>query len=587
MKKFSVLIALVLLAVAGTGYAVTCAYDNVPAATLLVPYWKVSLNGATGFPIGTGGTDTLVSVVNVSVPGVIAHVTVWNKYSKAVIDFNVPLTGKDTVSFSMRDIMNGKLSPNYPQCGPDLPAADLAVCLSTKAGAGPPKSYPIDPCGLIDPGLPTAVYQPSVGFGQTQFIRFSHPDAPSGIDVLTSISQYNLASVDAIGAGFRGTVWNSLDESGDVTSFTSSGGSNILDKDNPACGWAATNPLSGALSGYLTIDVVNYCTNFFPDQADFYNKDAIATAGWTQPSYPDFPCIDGSCAVTYTPNVLIGDVFYVDTATQGGNVSGDPAVAIEFDSRLPFTGTALLPTTRTFFGKFVAGVAIGACGAEAGPFGCNLGSPAAFQFPGDGREPLGDHYGFRYLADQGNGLQSWITVWRSDWYAPYGAAGINLCAWADPTAKANNGKSGSGLFDDLHQVQILTYDNDENLFGGVGIPPGPSGPPPGSNSPNYIFLESQRINLLAAETAGAGWNPALFKGGWVDMRLDGIGYDGLSKTTGLYNMGWVGVQHTAPGAFISVGHAAANLSEQFLCQPNRVDIGTVVDFGTQPAFVKK
>src|SRR5664280_2289869 len=125
MKKLSVLIALVLLAVAGTGYAVTCAYDNVPAATLLVPYWKVSLNapagpgGVPGFPIPTGGTDTLVSIVNVSTPGVIAHVTVWNKYSKPVIDFNIPLTGKDVVSFSMRDIMNGKLSPNDSvQCHP-------------------------------------------------------------------------------------------------------------------------------------------------------------------------------------------------------------------------------------------------------------------------------------------------------------------------------------------------------------------------------------------------------------------------------------------------------------------------------------
>src|ERR1035437_6720395 len=92
MKKFSVLIALVLLAVAGTGYAVTCAYDNVPAATLLVPYWKVTPNGATGDRIPSGGTDTLVFIVNVSMPGVIAHVTVWNKFSKAVIDFNIPLT---------------------------------------------------------------------------------------------------------------------------------------------------------------------------------------------------------------------------------------------------------------------------------------------------------------------------------------------------------------------------------------------------------------------------------------------------------------------------------------------------------------
>src|ERR1039457_7313823 len=72
MKKFSVLIALVLLAVAGTGYAVTCAYDNVPAATLLVPYFKVSLNGATGYPIPSGGTGTLLSGVHVSPPGRIA-----------------------------------------------------------------------------------------------------------------------------------------------------------------------------------------------------------------------------------------------------------------------------------------------------------------------------------------------------------------------------------------------------------------------------------------------------------------------------------------------------------------------------------
>ena len=214
MKKFSIVIALVLLAVAGTGYAVTCAYDNVPAATLLVPYFKVSLNGATGFPIGSGGTDTLVSIVNVSTPGVIAHVTVWNKYSKAVIDFNLPLTGKDAVSFSMRDIMNGKLSPNLPQY-------DTV-------------KYPVDPCGITNPGLPTVSYKPSVGFNQTQFIRFSHPDSATlGIDVITSVSQYNINGVvDAIGPGFRPAVWNSLDESGDITTFTTSKGSNVLDLDN-------------------------------------------------------------------------------------------------------------------------------------------------------------------------------------------------------------------------------------------------------------------------------------------------------------------------------------------------------------------
>ena len=55
MKKFTVLVALALLAATGTSYAVTCAYDNVPAATLLVPYFKVSRNGSTGADIPEGG----------------------------------------------------------------------------------------------------------------------------------------------------------------------------------------------------------------------------------------------------------------------------------------------------------------------------------------------------------------------------------------------------------------------------------------------------------------------------------------------------------------------------------------------------
>src|SRR5512142_1801663 len=110
MKKLSVLVVLGLLAVAGTGYAVTCAQDNVPAATLLVPYFKVSRNGSAGTDIPEGGVDTMVAITNVSAINMIAHVTVWNKYSAAVLDFNVPLTGFDVATFRMKDILNGKLN---------------------------------------------------------------------------------------------------------------------------------------------------------------------------------------------------------------------------------------------------------------------------------------------------------------------------------------------------------------------------------------------------------------------------------------------------------------------------------------------
>jgi hypothetical protein len=521
MKKLSVFIALALLAVAGTGYAVTCAYDNVPGATLLVPYWRVSLNGATSAPIPTGGVDTMVSVVNVSSPGLIAHVTVWNKYSRAVLDFNVPMTGKDVVSFSMRDIMNGKLNVNYTQVQNFL-----------GAGTG-------DPCG-VNLSVSPAVYLPKVGFGAKQFIRFSHPEAGvSNSDAFTSVSVY---ATDAF-AAFRNRVWDSLDESGDITSFTSSGGANILDTDNPACGLGSSNGdgvFATDLSGYLTIDVVNYCTNYFPENAVFYNEDAIATSGW---------------GPTFTPNALIGDIFYVDSASQSGNISGDQAIAIEFDPVLPFTALNL----KTFFGKFVS---TSTCAAETTGTGCAgvFAAPVAYRFPGDGRESLSDHYGFRYLSDQANGFQTWILVWRSDSYNdtdangnPTGTPTNNLCDWL-----LAGGPKGSGLADNDHQLVAQVFDNDENSF----VTGGPSGST--SLGKLFVFLESQRINLLN----NGQINPSGFKGGWIDALFTNPGAAFSYNDTRYqnnWNQAWVGVQHTAPGAFLSVGYSASQLNNQFNC----------------------
>ena len=53
-----------------------------------------------------------MAITNVSDIDVIAHVTVWNKYSAAVLDFNVPMTGFDVATFRMKDILNGNLNVN-------------------------------------------------------------------------------------------------------------------------------------------------------------------------------------------------------------------------------------------------------------------------------------------------------------------------------------------------------------------------------------------------------------------------------------------------------------------------------------------
>ena len=557
MKKLPVFAVLVLLAVAGTGQAVTCAYDNVPAATLLVPYFRVSATVSPGGLLSNTTVDTKVAFVNVSTPGIIAHVTVWNKYSAPVLDFNVPMTGKDVVTFNMSSVLNGHLSvnPTTQTNGyyPTPPSYGSGDTLTNR-----------DVCGVVL-GAPTTFNVSNlVGWGQTQYLRFTHPiyigSPVNYTDWPFSISKYGTG--DAF-ASFRLQVIQSLDESKDIMELQNpnAAGAGILDTDNPACFWPsgwtppATYGGSGDFSGYLTIDVVNFCTNYFPNQMEFYEYDAIATAGWG--------------VYGYTPNVLIGDVFYCDGAAGPvGNISGDPTVNLEFDMRLDYLSTITPP--NTFYGRFVNAV-----GSVAEKAGGAAFAPPQWRFGGDGREPLGDHYGVRYFANTANQLRTWLLVWRGDVYTGYLAGPqVDLCNWL-----IHGGPAGYGLYDFNHKITWLTYDEDENIYtqsqGG-----GPSGGQPTPPPDLYIFLEASRIALTdntisVASKSIPGWGQSLspsmllpgnnWNFGWMDILLRNTAYTAAPPTS--YNQGWIGVQHTGPGTVLSVGHAATNLNGNFQCNP--------------------
>ncbi len=106
MKRF-VTLALVSALVLGASsivYANVCAFDAVPAATILFPFVSLDYNN----PLA--GTSTTFSITNVSAEAQIVHVTVWSDISAAVLDFNILLTGYDVISMNIRDILiNGKL----------------------------------------------------------------------------------------------------------------------------------------------------------------------------------------------------------------------------------------------------------------------------------------------------------------------------------------------------------------------------------------------------------------------------------------------------------------------------------------------
>ena len=98
MKNFlSVICAAALLLSAIPAEAEMCALDNVPAATLLLPYFEVS-------PV-QGGVTTLFSLNNSSADAALTHVTLWTDWSLPTVDFDVYLTGYDVVTVNLYDLI--------------------------------------------------------------------------------------------------------------------------------------------------------------------------------------------------------------------------------------------------------------------------------------------------------------------------------------------------------------------------------------------------------------------------------------------------------------------------------------------------
>ncbi len=102
---FSALLLLLPLASARPAAAIICTVDQVPAATLLLPYFEVNLDNEWG-------VKTLFSINNASATAVLAHVVIWTDLSVPVLDFNVYLTGYDVQSVNLRDIL---VLGNLPQ----------------------------------------------------------------------------------------------------------------------------------------------------------------------------------------------------------------------------------------------------------------------------------------------------------------------------------------------------------------------------------------------------------------------------------------------------------------------------------------
>jgi hypothetical protein len=155
MRKIVLCLALLsLLALGGQAFAEICTIDDVPAATLLLPYFEVDLNS-------TAGVTTLFEINNATAAPVVAHVVVWSDLSVPVLDFNVYLTGYDIQPINMRDILDLVLPATAgPATDPDGPEPSLTDTVSNNGPFSLPEvDFPQCAAQLPPPTLPAGLAQ--------------------------------------------------------------------------------------------------------------------------------------------------------------------------------------------------------------------------------------------------------------------------------------------------------------------------------------------------------------------------------------------------------------------------------------------
>lgn len=144
-KRVLVCLALVgLLAVGGQAFAEFGTIDDVPAATLLLPYFEVAPDKSI---------DTFFSVNNASAAPALAHVTVWSDQSVPVLDFDVYLTGYDVQSFSLHRVLVDGILPStgaavsnegqFSLSNANTINSSFAGCGDGTPGGGPPFYNPL------------------------------------------------------------------------------------------------------------------------------------------------------------------------------------------------------------------------------------------------------------------------------------------------------------------------------------------------------------------------------------------------------------------------------------------------------------
>lgn len=266
----------------------TCDISTAPAATLLLPYFRVN----------TTDLNTIFTIVNTSPNAQIAHITVWTDWSFPVLDFNVYLTGYDVQGLSLRDIIfNGVIAPTAT-----AGVAGTTDTGSTTSGTG------LSPYGDLGT-QPTAVNPNFAGPSGSAAIACSNLPGSIGPTLTTAIQNALINGTYVI--------------PGIAESCTSA------QRVGTAAGVDALHPANTAV-GYVTIDVANKCSLLLPTNVNYFRTDILFDNVLTG----DFETFDASAASNYAGGTPL---VHIRAIPEGGAAGVLPAAIGEAVTNLPYT----------------------------------------------------------------------------------------------------------------------------------------------------------------------------------------------------------------------------------------------------------
>jgi hypothetical protein len=345
----------------------SCDVAVYPAATLLLPYFEVD----TGAPIGTGAT-TLFTITNTSRYPQIAHVTVWTDWTFPVLAFNVFLTGYDVQGINLYDVIVRGIIANIPR----------GTSITTV------------------PGSPQPV---GSALGSTPLSNTSNPNFVTSGDL--DVSKTCVVLPGLIPPDIVDAVRNALT----VGIGYNAGGVN--------CGSSQVGFNHGTSArGYVTVDVVSYCSTQFPT-----DRDGNYFSGPTAPLLFD--------------NVLLGDYQQIGPTPAGSGTStfdagGSPMVHIRAVPEGGLSGASggqSIATNLpfTFYDRY---------------------TPAAAR-AADRRQPLPSVWAARYIQGGAAGFATDFKIWREGI-----TAGVPTCS----EVRVNSS---------IVLTDIIRFDEHENSYG--------------------------------------------------------------------------------------------------------------------------